>query len=279
MIRISTTALAMAAMVMVPTQALAQAGSSETQSGQQQAKIAFAQERGTLMYWYDQAAWHASDALVEALAKEKDVALEGNPVGFLVVPGDSDSFLDTYFITEIDGAFHYFARYTTAGSTVVDGGLHLDAPPPVPPLALRMLEARQAGIEALAAGEVNICTDQRPNTLVTPPDADGTISVYLLTPQTDTRSYPMGGHSRADVAADGAVSIREYTRSCLELGVGDEDQIPVAIGTMSLMDAVPTDVHVFVAHYLPAPMTLMTTDRSVYMIQNGRISSMDDDAD
>lgn len=280
MIRFKSVALAMAAMVaagaMAPVPVLAQEATGELADPGKAAAIAFAEERGEAMYWYDQAAWHASDALVELIEKSPELAsIDGEPVGFIVVPGDGSGLLDTYFVATKDGEFRYFARYTVAGSTVVDQELAFDTLPALPPLAQRMMRARATGLAALVDAEAQLCTDNRPNTLVMPPDADGTIAVYLLTPQSDLDSYPIGGHWRANVAADGTVATRRYTKSCLELAFGPSQETGdtvVAVGTISLLDDVPTDVHVFVARYLPVPMQLGTLSRDVYEIDKGEVT-------
>ncbi len=237
------------------------------------AEIALAETLGKALHAYDQAAWHSTDALFEAI----DVSSIDNPKGYVVVPRDGDDLLDTIFIAEQAGELREFARFTVKGSTVVSGGLVKGEPPQLSLMARRMFEARFPAFEAFAAKEYNICSDTPPNSLTLPPNEQDAITFYMLTSTIDTNSYPLGGHYRADVSVDGTVAdTRRYMNSCYDLPLtvpsrpDAEDGRP---GISYLFGDTPSEIHVFASYQFPGGFFVIT-DRNdaLWLVEQGEIS-------
>lgn len=256
--------------------AFAQDSSASTAQLSYEADLTVAEQRGLTMWLYDQAAWHATDALLGAVNPNKIT----KPRGYLVLPRPSDAMLDTVFIVERDGELREFARYTVDGSKVVSGGLASGSLPALSPLAQRMFAARQAGVEAMRERDFRLCSKSMPNTLVLPPDGDENINVYLLTSTTDARYYPMGGHYRARVDASGkVVETRRFMNACLDLatGIGARGEKQVWTGVIYLLGDTPSEIHVFVARHLSGPLAVMTTSNTAqWLIKNGEITLQDE---
>src|SRR5688572_9804191 len=62
------------------------------------AEVEQAEVRGRQLWLYDQAAWHATDALMEAV----DLTKVENARGYVVIPSQSESVLETIFVVERD---------------------------------------------------------------------------------------------------------------------------------------------------------------------------------
>lgn len=237
------------------------------------AAVAEAESRGQQLHKFDQAAWHATDAL---FARVKPDEIEGGR-GYVVVPRENDPMLDTIFVVERDGELRQFARYTVDGSKVVSGGLLEGDLPRLDPVAARMFEAREPAIEAMRRAEFGLCSRSNPNTLVLPPDDQGNVAFYLLTSTTSNDIYPMGGHYRADVSPEGkAVSTRRYMKSCYDLPrvtpPGPDGQ-PGHAGVTYLLGDAPSEIHVFVGYHMPNGfMVITTSNEKLWLVQDGKIT-------
>lgn len=257
-----------------------QAWAQEDRSGatptSHQAAVAHAEQRGQMMWLYDQAAWYATDALLGDVKPHRIT----NPRGYLVLPRPADAMLDAVFIVERNGELREFARYTVDGSKVVSGGVVSGELPALSQLAHKMFAARNAGIETMRKQNYRLCSRSMPNTLVLPPDGDGNIDVYLLTSTIDAGQYPMGGHFKASVDASGkVVGTRRFTNACLDLptGVGGGDEEQLWTGVIYLLGDTPSEIHVFVARHLSGPLAVTTTSNTEqWLIKDGKITLQDE---
>jgi hypothetical protein len=237
--------------------------------------------RGREMYFYDQAAWHATDRMLEDWGERPTTDLRG----YIVLPGEGDG-LDAVFFGEQEGKTVEFARYRVEGSKVVGGGpADEDARPELSPLGRRMVAARGIALDEARQQEFGFCNRERPNTLILPPDADDIVSVYFLTAPVSNDAYPVGGHFRIDVDAAGKVTnSRRFLNTCFvaEYGkaAGGDDGRPVALVLSHLLDPQPTEIHVFASYYIPVDLMVVTTENELlWSVARGNIGfagSLDD---
>jgi len=237
------------------------------------ADLATVSARGAAIYAYDQAAWHTSDTMVaKHLPDDVMRAIRG-----WVVEPRGDALTVTYFGEE-DGKPYaiYIADYghdAVSNERVPEAS---GADRVLTPLGLRLAAARVAAINAGAA--LPRCSDRNYNSVALPPDANGTIPVYLLTPQVENDQYPMGGHHEIDIAPDGSVAgKRDFTKSCLVIGQpgAKAGEKPVALYITHLLDPHPTEIHVFTslsAHY---PVFVGTGAEEIWSVEGPRISKLD----
>ena len=231
--------------------------------------------RGRQMYLYDQAAWHATDRFLEDWGDRPTDWLRG----YFVEPGEGSQ-LTAVFFGEQDGKLLEVARYRADGSAIVGGGL-LDAAarPELSPLGRRMVEARQSALDEAVRQEYGLCNRSAPNTLILPPDEAGTVSVYLMTAPTETDSYPVGGHYRIDIGADGKVaSSRRFLNTCFAANFGAAGEgenagaRPVMLTLSHLLDPQPSEIHVFASYYIPIGLVLVTTQNELlWSVEQGRV--------
>lgn len=267
-------------LVAVACPAAAQHGKSEITDVGLAAAIDEAEARGRLLWLYDQAAWHATDALFAKI----DPASIDNPRGYVVLPREGDNMLDTIFVVEREGELREFARYTVNVDSVVGGGLVEGLLPSLSSLAARMFAARSAGLEAMQAEGFGLCSRTNPNTLTLPPDGNGNIAFYLLTSTEDAEVYPIGGHYRADIAPDGSVvSTTRYMNTCFDLPtaapIGQDGQAGHA-GVSYLFGNTPTEIHVFVGYHMPSGYMVITSqNRTLWLVKDGTIELQQSDFD
>jgi hypothetical protein len=132
--------------------------------------------------------------------------------------------------------------------------------PPLPPLEARMATARH-----IAEGQDHrACGADEFNYFVVPPTtADGPIDVYQISPQSQRGRFPIGGHFKTIVNADGTIAAtRGYTNACLDVAAADPviGIQPSPIAVTHLLDPLPTEIHVFLAIWTRHPLVVAAGD-------------------
>ena len=200
----------------------------------------------------------------------------------MVVPGESDGVLETIFITEQAGQLRELARFSVRGSEVIGGGLVEGDLPPLGSVAARMFGVRQPALDAMAAENYTLCSRSQPNTLILPPDEQGNVSFYLLTSTVENGSYPIGGHYRVDVAADGSVARkRRYMNTCFDLPTALQrgpNGSPGHAGVSYLFGDAPSEIHVFASfHFENGFMVIAQSSRKMWLVKDGEITLVQED--
>lgn len=213
--------------------------------------------RGDLLYEYDQAAWHTTDAMMIAVPE----ALKKLLRGYVITP-DGDNLRITFYGVDTG---REFAIYSAAwdGKTIVRPILSSAEPrPQVSAAEQRMIAARSVATNIKVIEKLGFCSEGTPNVAVIPgaTTADP-ISVYVMTPQTENGIWPLGGHHRIDVKDGRIVAQRAFTKSCVNLGnAAKKDEIPLTMAVTHLLDPIPTEIHAFTVHTSDVPLVVGTSD-------------------
>jgi hypothetical protein len=230
--------------------------------------IAFAETRGRLLFGLDRAAWVATDDFVARVRNYRDLGLRG-----FIVEQEGEGYAVTFY-GGAEQAPVAFYRGSVRNHRVRSREIFPASARPTLTAAQRRLVAAR---EAAAAGSRNRPCGEAPfNTAVVPPQTEGgPIDVYLLTPQVREGAFPLGGHYRVTVGADGRVSNeRAFTNSCLLM---DQRQAPAggtpaAMVVTHLLDPVPTEIHVFTALASRLPLYVGVGDPPrMFVVRGGRI--------
>lgn len=210
--------------------------------------------RGQLLYLYDQAAWHTTDAMLKEV---RDPAAAGIR-GWIVEP--EGKVMRVTFYGEASGrpVPVYLADFRdgkVSNARIVPASERS----PLGPEQQAMVAARSVG----GAANLERCVPQPFNTVVLPPAKSGAPhEVYYLTPQTKPNAWPLGRHYRV-LAGFGRVvgDTRPFSRSCLELGLEGlpKGAKPAALFVTHLLDAEPTEIHVFTALTSRIPLVVQTS--------------------
>jgi hypothetical protein len=212
-------------------------------------------ERGRLLYAYDQAAWHSTDA-VQALSPakgriERYVARRSGS-GWIVAYGKLNQARDRFLIAyeAIQGKSPKEFNVTTFDKPKEDSGFFL--------FAARAIEAALDDF-----GPVN-----RPYNVAVLPDSENRMFVYLVPAQTVAGVFPLGGDVRYSFSGDGLKLIekRRLHKSIIEFSA-PEGSSPSAGYHTAVLDDVPEDTDVF--HVLarePKIAEFVVTNKYVYRI-------------
>ena len=152
-------------------------------------------------------------------------------------------------------------RVTISGGRVVGREVFLAGNrPPLNPIQARMAAAR-----AVTAGlDHAVCGGEDFNAFVVPPSVpDGPVEVYQISPQSARGRFPLGGHYKTTIAADGSVAAsRGFTNACLDVAVADPapGARPAPIAVTHLLDPLPTEVHVFLSIWTGHPLIVVAGD-------------------
>jgi hypothetical protein len=180
------------------------------------------------------------------------------------------------FYTGGDGDPAALYRATVNGGRVVSREIFLgDDKPALNPVQARMAAARAAteGLDQAA------CTSQPFNVMVVPPEsAAAPIDVYRTSVPDRPGAFPLGGHFRTTVAADGSVGeTRAFTNSCVQVELPAAAQGgPVRpVGVTHLLDPHPTEIHVFLSRLIGRPLLVATGEpQRVWLVTGERIAEV-----
>lgn len=236
-------------------------------SGALTAAVRTAVDRGELLYIYDQAAWNGTDDIRDQhpnlLAQAGGYVVTGDQVRTELVFYDKLKIRAVYRATFSKGKLS--GRGPAAGDRTA-----------LTPLELKMISAKEKGYDAFLAADVGLCAKETPNLAALPPErAGGPITVYLMTPQTDLKKFPLGGHFSVEVRNDGSVGkVRSFAKSCIDMPMNalPAGAKPKAFVVTHLLDPTPTEIHVFTSIASQVPLVVLTTpDRRLWSVDGNRI--------
>jgi len=239
----------------------------------QDAQVQKAMDRGRQLFLYDRAAWITSDDLVARLPQTRQPEIGG----WVVTPWALGLHVD--YFGKGNAADQVIYAADVNGGTVANAAVYpATSEPKLSELALRMAQAlRAAWSEMGRHSDWGPCANARFNTIVLPPENDGSIPVYFLTPQTDASTFPFGGHYEVDItAAGGVASTRAFTRSCITMTKPPKSgkAEPAALFLTHILDPHPTEIHVFEQFYIGIPIFVGTGPKSVWKVEGGTIEDV-----
>lgn len=236
-------------------------------TAEQKAQTDYAISRGQQIYILDRAAWVATDAMYEQLPKRDQLQIKG---WIVEVEGD-DEVVRFYGMARGKPYWIYVAQVRSgavfAGRKAT--GAERSA---VTPIQRRMVTAVGIAGDTARKEKFLTCAPGPFNTVVIPPASEtGAVEVYLLTPQTEAKVYPFGGHHKVVVAANGTVTFRPYTKGCVNLSTAYGDDKVVSFGIGHFLDPAPTEIHVFTVLTSKTPVVVVTDDDSVWAVGSSAI--------
>lgn len=244
-------------------------------SASEAAAVHQAAERGTLIYAYDQAAWHGTDDLA---AKMPDFQTR---VGGWIVDGPAEAPEIVFFDkNEADPQALYVADFHD--NRLVSSKMFGPADDrTLSPARKALIAALGTARHALVQSDFRPCKPQPFNSVMLPPAKVGNPTlVYFLTPQTVTQSVPFGGHYLFEIGPDGKVhGQRRFTNSCLEMPLKPQEKgQTAALFITHLLDPTPTEIHVFSSLAAHVPVVVGTvSNRHLWAVAGAHIELMSAD--
>jgi hypothetical protein len=224
-------------------------------------------ERGRLLFELARAGQVTTQ---DMLARIPDPGAAGI-AGWIAVPG-ADGTVVTYYADGADGPVAVYRGRVVAGRVESQEVFAAGARPPLGAVERRMAAARSivAGLEREACPAAAAFND----IVIPPATARGAIDVYKLSAQTRRGAYPVGGHYRATVAADGSVGgARAFNGRCVELETPADaaGQPPRPLTVTHLLDPLPTEIHVFLSLWMNRPLLVATGEDRAWVVARGRV--------
>jgi hypothetical protein len=250
------------AALLLATSAVAQpVAAPASMSAAEEAQLRDNLDRGVRLYEFDQAAWHTTDTLRADLSAAQLASVRG-----WVVTERLDGERVSYFGRDSDRPFLVYSadwdgKQVTARRVAQT---HEDLSAQQRRLVAALEVARPA------SAKLPRCSNAPFNAVVLPGISDSDpISVYFLTPQTKTGSIPFGGHYRIDVKDGAIVGQRAFTKSCFEMTPPSRPSgaQPAAMAITHLLDAIPTEIHVFDVYNSGFPLYVMVRDGRIYAVE------------
>ena len=215
--------------------------------------------RGRALYEYDQAAWHATDALKAAdptkqslgryIARKSDA---GWTVAFGHLNDQRDGFLVAYEATQGATAQEFTVKKFEPPRT--DTSFYL------------------AAARAIEIALQDFRGERRPYNIAVLPAPSNQLYVYVVPAQTDANVYPLGGDARYLVSSDGSTIVekRQLHKTIIEnRGELPKGTTPAASFHTHILSDVPEDTDVFfVLTRKPAmPEFVGTRNKKLYEIR------------
>lgn len=224
-------------------------------AAEESAAIASAEWTGLTIYRHDQAAAVATDAALALRQIKRDKRVRG------WVTEDLGSEVLVTFLDETPAALYRVpVKDGIAGTVEV-----LKTPTPLSPYESGAANARFLALSA----KFEPCS-KRYNSVVLPgstPSEDWV--VYLVPGTTKSNIVPIGGTFRFGIKNSEVVSQRGFTRTCITL---PSDPKAVALMITHLLDAVPTEAHVYWSIWAKKPMYVATPpDGTIWHVDGAKI--------
>jgi hypothetical protein len=237
---------------------------------EEQVALRKAEAVGLAIYQHDRAAWVATDAIATIGGIKPDKGVRG-----WITEEKGDDIVVTFIGAEDHQPRQALYRVKVSKEGQVTG----------PPQELKVPEDLTDSESGAAAARTFALKSSFPrcaddyNTVVLPADASATPNwvVYILPATKDANRMPLGGAHRYELDPTGKNSISErgFTKACLVLGdpKGDPKKRPVGLFTTHLLDAVPTEIHVFWNLWAGIPLYISTPPNgTIWSISKGKIS-------
>lgn len=232
-----------------------------------EAQMAQSIDRGIKLYRYDQSAWHVTDAMMEAVPAATKKLIRG-----YITTTDPGGYRTTFYGEDGDNRFKLYSAVWTGhvivGAQIYSAGNMV----PVSDEESRLILARKAATENLDG--LMFCSDANPNAAAIPGTTPSDpVSVYIMTPQTKTDVFPLGGHNRVDVKDGKVVSKRAFTKGCIDFNRAElmkdapKGATPVGMVVTHLLDPVPTEIHVFSVLAAQLPLYVGVSDGRLFAVE------------
>ena len=237
------------------------------QSTKEAAQLEAAVARGRLLYELDIAGWVSTDRMLADDPEARNWPLRG----WLVEPDPTaaHAWIVTYYVLpdgEAGAALPAYRSRVENGKATSGEVIPLAARQPLSAPQMRIVRA----VEAARSLKFASCTAQRLNVTVIPPaSAAAPLEIYLLTPQTEEKVFPIGGHYKAVFDADGRLlSKRAFSKACLNMDVSQmpAGAAPASLFVTHLLDKVPTEMHVLSAIQIGVPLVVGTGPKRLWTV-------------
>lgn len=223
-----------------------------TVTDEQRATLEAAIQHGRALAVLDQAARTTTQDLLVRLPNPGESGI----VGWIAEP-EGNGVTVTYYGSEGEALVAIYTAQVIGGRVTAPQVNAEGSRPPLGGNALRMATAREAAgaVEKLECGPDL-------NAIALPPQGDGPVLVYRLSPRMAANKLPGGGHYRFTVAADGSIAedVALGTATCTDISIptAAAGARPAPIRVNAAGTEFPNELHVFMALTAQRPVVVAT---------------------
>ncbi|MEP6634617.1 MAG: hypothetical protein ABJA62_10470 [Luteimonas sp.] len=229
---------------------------SELPPNQEAVVLKTAETTGLIIYRHDHAAEVATDAALRIRAFKKDKRVRG------WITEERDGLITVTFINQTPAAL-YRVTVSNAGDILGDVAV-LESPSTLTEFEAGAATARTTAL----ALQFQPCSAKY-NSVVLPGSTPKKWVVYLLPATTKNNVVPIGGTYRVETDGNTVVARRGFTYTCIAL---QNDPRAVSLMITHLLDATPTEAHVFWSLWAHKPIYVVTPPYgTTWSIENGKI--------
>ena len=211
-----------------------------------------ASDRGHEIFVLDETAQASTDEMLRKIPDPRAAGIAG-----WIVEERADHLHSTFYGLKDQHTVAIFIADTRGRAIITSKIIGPQDEGGLTPVQTRMVKAREVALHE----PVMRCTDARMNTVVIPPaSAEQPVDVYVLSAQARPSEYPLGGHQLFRIDEKGEVaSQRKFTNSCWNVSSTQSGSSqPAALFVTHLLDATPTEIHVFASLMIGLPIFVAT---------------------
>lgn len=221
-----------------------------------QAELDEISARGKLLYEYDVAAWHSTDAVLALSPPEASFTgyvAKKTDKGWTVVYGKLSEKKDKYLIAyeAVQGAKLEEFKASKLDKPREDTGFYLNA------------------AKALETVTADFTHPKRPYNYAVLPTKSDELFVYALPAQTDAKIFPLGGDARYKISKDGTKILEKHQMhiSIIEFSVSPDNEKTLTGVHTAVLDDAPEDSDVFyVLTRTPSVPEWVVSKKFIYII-------------
>jgi hypothetical protein len=240
-------------------------------TAEHRAALEQAVKRGNMLAMVDRAGYVSRRDMLTRVPNAANAGIEG-----WIAQPEGNTMAVTYFVKQGDGYAALYRAQVLGGRVVSPQVFAASNRPMLTGAAARMAAAAQ---QAETLDQQKPCNGPAFNSLVLPPEGDGPVLVYRLSPRMAADRVPGGGYFRAAVAADGSiVQTAELGGPCtnVQLPRAAPGQRPRPL-VLNARDALlPNELHVFMSLWTQRPVVVATgTDQvRLWAVTGGGIAEL-----
>jgi len=227
-------------------------------TAEHRAQLQQAVDRGRMLAMVDRAGFLSRRDMLTRVPNATGAGIEG-----WIAQPEGNSMAVTYFVKEGDGFAAIYKAQVLGGRVVSPQVYAAGQRPKLTGAAARMAAA---GEKAETIAEQKPCNGPAFNNLVLPPQGEGPVLVYRMSPRMAQDRVPGGGYFRAAVAADGSVAeTTELGGVCanLPLPAVARGQRPRPLVVNAREALLPNELHVFLSLWTQRPVVVATGTEQV----------------
>lgn len=214
--------------------------------------------RGRMLAMIDRAGYLSRRDVLTRVPNATDAGIQG-----WIAQPEGNTMAVTYFVKQGAGYAAIYKAQVLGGRVVSPQVFAAGSRPALTGAAARMAAA---GEKAETLAEQKPCNGPAFNNLVLPPEGEGPVLVYRMSPRMAPDQVPGGGYFRAKVAADGSITEAvDLAGACKNLPLPPvrAGQRPKPLLVNAREALLPNELHVFLSLWTQRPVVVATGTEQV----------------